>query len=274
MGERWRVIDEAGAVHEIEAVEEGCRRKITVRTATGTSVNYMSAQYPTSAAVAMSAGWAFIAVAEVLAPGERSREEMAAEIATLRAADDPLLDGTDGAHPAWWRGHDRAAEMLTAQRDAATDLLAEVWHEIATGRPPPVSDRTAWLAQVGDVVGAANDCAALAAARDALTREMDELRDAARAYLAARDGWELSRVLGSTAARVTLDALDAARTRLAALAGGVAVVACPACGVDITADLDDDGAYVTRRHSRRAVVGVGIGEIVWCDGGIVRTVAP
>jgi hypothetical protein len=33
--------------------------------------------------------------------------------------DDPLLDATDGAHPAWWRGHDRAAEMLTAQRDAA-----------------------------------------------------------------------------------------------------------------------------------------------------------
>ena len=44
-----------------------------------------------------------------------------------------------------------------------------------------------------------------------------DLRDAARAYLAARDGWELSRVLGSTAARVTLDALDAARTRLATL---------------------------------------------------------
>ncbi len=34
-------------------------------------------------------------------------------------ADEPLLDGTDGAHPAWWRGHDRAAEMLSAQRDAA-----------------------------------------------------------------------------------------------------------------------------------------------------------
>ena len=47
-----------------------------------------------------------------------------------------------------------------------------------------------------------------------------DLRDAARAYLEARDGWQLSRVLGSTAARVTLDALDAARTRLAALVGG------------------------------------------------------
>jgi len=71
-----------------------------------------------------------------------------AEIATLRAvrlepmtptaldaavaaedratADEPLLDGTDGAHPAWWRGHDRAAEMLTAQRDAAVADAARV----------------------------------------------------------------------------------------------------------------------------------------------------
>jgi hypothetical protein len=70
-----------------------------------------------------------------------------AEIATLRAVrlepmtptaldaacaaedratvDDPLLDGTDGAHPAWWRGHDRAAEMLTAQRDAALAACGE-----------------------------------------------------------------------------------------------------------------------------------------------------
>ena len=36
--------------------------------------------------------------------------------------DDPLLDGTDGAHPAWWRGHDRAAQVwrervATAERE-------------------------------------------------------------------------------------------------------------------------------------------------------------
>jgi hypothetical protein len=46
------------------------------------------------------------------------------------AADEPLLDGTDGAHPAWWRGHDRAAEVwrervATAERerDAARAAL-------------------------------------------------------------------------------------------------------------------------------------------------------
>ena len=50
----------------------------------------------------------------------------------------------------------------------------------------------------------------------------------------------------------------------------VAVVVCPACGVDITADLDDGGAYVTRRHSRREPARVGLGDVVWCDGGLVR----
>jgi len=49
----------------------------------------------------------------------------------------------------------------------------------------------------------------------------------------------------------------------------VAVVVCPACGVDITADLDDGARYVTRRHSRREPARVGLGEIVWCDGGLV-----
>jgi hypothetical protein len=81
------------------------------------------------------------------------------------------------------------------------------------------------------------------------------------------------------AARLTR-ALDDVRAMLAggALVGvdllrrdlpAIAVVVCPACGVDITADLDDDGAYVTRRHSRREPARVGLGGIVWCDGGLV-----
>lgn len=35
-------------------------------------------------------------------------------------ADDLLLDGTDGAHPAWWRGHDRAAEVWSGRVDELT----------------------------------------------------------------------------------------------------------------------------------------------------------
>lgn len=37
---------------------------------------------------------------------ERLRAELAA-----RPADDPELDATDGAHPAWWRGHDYVAAV-------------------------------------------------------------------------------------------------------------------------------------------------------------------
>jgi hypothetical protein len=51
-----------------------------------------------------------------------------------------------------------------------------------------VSDRTAWLAQVGDVVGAASYCAALDAARGTLTRERDAtLADAAALRAASEE---------------------------------------------------------------------------------------
>jgi hypothetical protein len=33
--------------------------------------------------------------------------------------DEPLLDGTDAAHPAWWRGHDRATEVWRSRVETA-----------------------------------------------------------------------------------------------------------------------------------------------------------
>ena len=91
------------------------------------------------------------------------------------------------------------------------------------------------------------------------------LRDAARGVLAALEApapvWDADESEHDAHAARLTRALDAVR---AMLAGGgaagdatmgrnlpaAAVVVCPACGVDITADLDDGGAYVTRRHSR------------------------
>ena len=98
-------------------------------------------------------------------------------------------------------------------------------------------------------------------ALDSWLRADDTDRDADAAQAASR--WR------TTQARIVLRAaIDVATMRRDLSA--VAVVVCPACGVDITADLDDDGAYVTRRHSRREPARVGAGEIVWCDGGLVR----
>ena len=86
------------------------------------------------------------------------------------------------------------------------DAIERLQREIATLRAAYASDLDGLRAELRRA--------------DAERATWRDLRDAARAYLKARDGWELSRVLGSTAARVTLDALDAARTRLAALVGG------------------------------------------------------
>jgi len=98
-------------------------------------------------------------------------------------------------------------------------------------------------------------------ALDAWVRADDTDRDADAAQAASR--WRTAQARAALRA-----AIDVATMRRDLPA--IAVVSCPACGVDITADLDDDGAYVTRRHSRREPARVGAGEIVWCDGGIVR----
>lgn len=158
----------------------------------------------------------------------------------------------------------------TGERLTTCDELARLSREVATLRAAYATD----LAGLRAEVRRADD--ERAAWRD--------LRTASRAYLAALDEpapvWDADESEHDAhAARLTV-ALDAVRAMLAGggAAGGAtmrrdlpieAVVSCPACGVDITADLDDDGAYVTRRHSRRARARVGLGEIVWCDGGLV-----
>ena len=59
--------------------------------------------------------------------------EMAREIVEARtsaATDDPALDGTDGAHPAWWRGHaiaeSRMAQALSGAQYREREALATV----------------------------------------------------------------------------------------------------------------------------------------------------
>ena len=49
----------------------------------------------------------------------RAAAEARAEIARLSVTDDPIYDATDGAHPAWWRGHDHAAVKMREALDGA-----------------------------------------------------------------------------------------------------------------------------------------------------------
>ena len=154
----------------------------------------------------------------------------------------------------------------SGERLTTCDELARLSREVATLRAAYAAD----LAGLRAEVRRADD--ERAAWRD--------LRDAARGMLTALEApapvWDADESEHDEhAARLTV-ALDAVR---ALLAGGdatmrrglpaEAVVTCPACGYGITADLDDDGVYVTRRHSRREPARVGLGGIVWCDGGLV-----
>lgn len=44
-------------------------------------------------------------------------DRLRAEVAALR--DDPEFDATDGAHPAWWRGHDYVSARFKEELDKA-----------------------------------------------------------------------------------------------------------------------------------------------------------
>jgi hypothetical protein len=53
---------------------------------------------------------------------DRQEEHIASLESQLKAVDDPELDATDGAHPAWWRGQEHATK-------ATADHLLKVWQE-------------------------------------------------------------------------------------------------------------------------------------------------
>lgn len=67
-------------------------------------------------------------------------EAMEAEIAELRAAvrqDDPECDGTDAAHPAWWRGMDHGVVATIAGvkrildgEDDGRGVASEPWESL------------------------------------------------------------------------------------------------------------------------------------------------
>lgn len=92
MSETWRVIDEAGAVHEIEVGQ--------VRGSAAWCARVRSYEAPVvhsdpRGAVVIAAMRDGVGVAEVLAPGERSREEMADEVAHLEDRRGALLAEID-----------------------------------------------------------------------------------------------------------------------------------------------------------------------------------
>jgi hypothetical protein len=80
-----------------------------------------------------------------------------------RAADDPELDSTDFAHPAWWRGNDRGVE-------AACECIASILDGTSTG---PFTFGSAKLCEVAERI----------AALQARAAEAERIREAANALV-------------------------------------------------------------------------------------------
>lgn len=92
MSETWRVIDEAGVRHEVEVGQ--------VRDSVAWCARVRSYEAPVvhsdpRGAVVIAAMRDGVGIAEVLAPGQASRKEMAAEVAHLEARRGALLAEVD-----------------------------------------------------------------------------------------------------------------------------------------------------------------------------------
>jgi chromosome segregation ATPase len=53
-------------------------------------------------------------------------DRLRAELGALKAADNPEFDATDGAHPAWWRGHDYVSARFKEELDESEVELDEL----------------------------------------------------------------------------------------------------------------------------------------------------
>lgn len=88
--ETWAVVDEAGVRHEAAVIVEG--GDLVVRLALGEAPVVHSDPRGAVVIAAMRDG---VGIAEVLAPGQASRKEMAAEVAHLEARRGALLAEVD-----------------------------------------------------------------------------------------------------------------------------------------------------------------------------------
>jgi hypothetical protein len=212
----------------------------------------------------------------------------AAETAPDADEVDELQDEIDELHALLARQRAILTGVANALRGDPGPLASHSHHDLAeraasTVAALAVATRSLEAATTGERLTTCDELARLSREVATVTRERDEARDAAREMLDALEApapvWDADESEHDAHAARLTRALDGVRAMLAGdgAAGDAtmrrdlpaeAVVSCPACGVDITADLDD-ARYITRRHSRREPARVGAGEIVWCDGGLV-----
>jgi hypothetical protein len=139
------------------------------------------------------------------------------------AVDDPSLDGTDAAHPAWWRGHDRAseawrekAEKLTRDLDMAMRACCNIRDQQSAEAKLNEELRATIRAMIDETLLARTTRnAAVQAASESAQRteqviaENDAIRAAVREHLAAEAAIlravaeDASAGYGATLARIT-----------------------------------------------------------------------
>lgn len=229
----WRVVCEDGRTHEVAVVPVtgGYSPWRAVCGPVGGSSYDRTPRAAVQSIVRMAA-WVPL---EILAPGERTREEaaralrmvtgerdeaartvgrlmadgkaLADEVERLRAqlaarpADDPEADGTDAAHPAWWRGQDAGCkgslalvrrlrvevDALKGEANITRDEVCALAAGVGVSEGDPVAMARGMANRIATLRVEVAELVANAEGQRALVELLDrEAVDAASRYLAGR----------------------------------------------------------------------------------------
>ena len=205
-------------------------------------------------------------------------DALAAEVERLRARlatappDDPEADGTDAAHPAWWRGNDAGCKgamsllaRLRTDNDALRARVAELERLVKGDTTPPTDAEIdahdgPWWIVLDHAAGFATRCAEGDEAKVWARRQRE--RGAAYVWRAFHmSTGELVRRCAAAAPKPMgfAEALDAVRRGPVgpsgcARCGEIATAACDACGVHLcsvcgaTPTCDDGDPCALRRY--------------------------
>jgi hypothetical protein len=166
--------------------------------------------------------------------------------AELGVYDNPAADGTDGAHPAWWRGHaDGELKTAAALRDVAVN------GKRGTFAAPEVEAAANAIQEAWD--------AGRAAAKAAPVRKaaLDDAASAVREVLATGDALRL----GAGDARLC-DALREVAVQRGLYAAAISLSVARGAALDkLTAEVDGDNGLRAANAANRAIAAARLGEI-------------
>lgn len=156
MIEKWRVIDESGATHEVDVTSDGSAHPLWTTRATYRGIEQKT--FPTTTARRSVLRWAVasdVQPVEILAPGQPSRAEVEGVVFAqwLRDRADAVVNDDPAAASTLYLAAEQAPAGIVAPSWGPLPTAAEVEAHVARSSPARASDGAPWAYRCADSSG-------------------------------------------------------------------------------------------------------------------------